>query len=142
MSGAPPLPILPDQLRHSVKLGAALEQHHHLLVISVHAVALVGCAASLCVGIERLRGRLAGGIDEFSPMTQSTDPGLLSNIAFTLGNFQAWSAVYGRDVLALQLVSLICLFSLGWMPLIAVERWWATRPADGASARRRWALRA
>ena len=74
-------------------------------------------------------------------MTQSTDPGLLSNIAFTLGNFQAWSAVYGRDVLALQLVSLICLFSLGWMPLIAVERWWATRPADGASARRRWALR-
>ena len=79
MSGAPPLPILPDQLRHSVKLGAALEQHHHELVISVHAVALVGCAASLCVGIERLCGRLAGGIDEFSPMTQSTDPGLLSN---------------------------------------------------------------
>ena len=76
-----------------------------------------------------------------SPMTQSADPGGLSNVVFTLGNFLAWSALYGYDVLAMQLVSLTCLFSLGWMPLVAAEWRRSNRSADWPSARRRWAMR-
>ena len=95
----------------------------HRFPVTVHLLVLASCGLKLYFQIDGLRARSQeGGLEEYSVMAQDSDPGLKANVNFVYFSFIAVQAVYGLDVVAMQLCFLAGLVALlWWVPLCLAE---------------------